>query len=675
MHNVFVMAPEVRAAFENVRRVESYRLEGWMNPRDVDVFWLRFERYFDDLHYALDTLYGDRADTLEQFGRLFGRMVQAYAERPDPLKVLDLERQFTPRWFQRTNMVGYSCYTDHFAGDLEGVRGRIDYLQELGVTYLHLMPLMQPRPGPDDGGYAMADFRRVRPDLGTIDDLRRLAADLREQGITLCLDLVLNHVAREHPWAQRALAGEERYLDYFHTFRDRSLPDAYERTLPEIFPDDAPGNFTWVPEMAGQGRWLWTTFHDYQWDLNYSNPEVVHEIVDLMFFYANLGAGVLRLDAAPFLWKRLGTNCQNQPEVFLLIQAFRAILRVVAPGVILKAEAIVPPDALIRYLGVKSTVEKQCELAYDNQRMALLWSCLATRKATLITQALHKAPRLLIGCAPVNYLRNHDDIGWAMTNEDLAAVGETPDLHRQFLNDFYTGRFPGSFARGALFQRNPATGDARITGTTASLAGLETALEHGDGAAVERAIRRILLLHALILGAGGIPVIHMGDELGLTNDGTYRSDPQRASDNRWLNRPQMDWQRARQRHDTRSVPGRIFQGLQRLIEARRRTSLFHGFGLFQPLWTDNEHVLGYARKRPEGTVLVLANVEECPQTVDAALPRHAGLSGETHDLLAGGAPPLQRHGRLQLDALSCRWLVDGSAEPLSPLRTDRKTRP
>ncbi len=659
MQNVFVMEPEVRAAYENVRRVESHRLEGRLSPRDVDVFWLRFERYFDDLYFALNSLYGERPDAFDKFGTLFGRMVEAYAERPDALKVLDLERQFTPRWFQRTNMVGYTCYTDHFAGDLEGVRHRIDYLEELGITYLHLMPLMQPRPGPSDGGYAVQDFRRVREDLGTIGDLRRLATDLRGRGITLCLDLVLNHVAREHEWAQRAILGEQKYLEYFHTFPDRSMPDAYERTLPEIFPDDAPGNFTWVPEMAGGGRWVWTTFNRYQWDLNYTNPDVVQEIVDLMFFLSNLGAGVLRLDAAPFLWKRLGTDCQNQPEVFLLIQAFRAILRVVAPGVILKAEAIVPPNALIRYLGVKSTVEKQCELAYNNQRMVLLWSSLATRKVNLITHVMHEAPQLLIGVAPVNYLRNHDDIGWAMTDEALAAVGETPDLHRRFLNDFYTGRFPGSFARGALFQENPHTGDARVTGSTASLAGLEAAMENGDERAIDLAVRRILLLHALILGAAGIPVIHMGDELGLLNDTFYRTDPRLREDSRWLNRPRMDWDRARYRRDEGTLPGRIFQGLRRLIEARRDTSLFHAFGLRQPLWTHNEHVLAYAHKRPEGTVLVLANFAESPQTVEAALTGHAGLQGETHDLLAGGEPPPVRDGRLELEPLGCRWLVNG----------------
>jgi amylosucrase len=661
MQNLFVMAPQVRAAFENVRRVESYRLEGRLEPRDVDVFWLRFERYFDDLYYALSQLYGDRDDALEQFGQLFGRMVSAYAERPDDLKILDLERQFTPRWFQRSHMVGYTCYTDRFAGTLSGVRQKIAYLEELGVTYLHLMPLLQPRAGANDGGYAVQDFRQVRPDLGSLDDLAALARDLRQRGISLCLDLVLNHVACEHAWARRAVEGDPRYLNYFHTFPDRSLPDAYEASLPEIFPDDAPGNFTWIPGMAGEGRWVWTTFHGFQWDLNYTNPVVLLEMVEIMFFLANLGADVLRLDAAPFLWKRMGTNCQNQPEVFQLIQAFRAILRVVAPGVILKAEAIVPPDALIRYLGVKSTVEKQCELAYNNQLMVLLWSALATRKVELITHVMHQAPQLLIGCAPVNYLRNHDDIGWAMTDEALAAVGETPHLHRRFLCDFFTGAFPGSYARGALFQADPRSGDARVTGTTASLAGLETALEQGDAVALERAIRRILLLHALILGAGGIPVLHMGDELGLCNDSTYRQDPERAPDSRWLNRPLMDWRRASERHDPATVTGRIFLGLSQLIQARKGTSLLHGFGLFQPLWTHNPHVLGYARRRPEGTVLVLANFDDGPQSIEAEMTRFAGLAGEVHNLLQGGQPPPLQAGRLQLEALECQWLVNGEA--------------
>jgi amylosucrase len=484
-----------------------------------------------------------------------------------------------------------------------------------------------------------------------------LADELRARGICLCLDLVLNHVAREHEWAQRAINGETKYLHYFHTFPDRSQPDAYERTLPEIFPHEAPGNFTWVPAMAGTGRWVWTTFNSYQWDLNYTNPEVFLEMVEVMFFLANRGVDVLRLDAAPFLWKRLGTNCQNQPEVFQLIQAFRAIMRIVAPGVIFKAEAIVPPNDLIRYLGVRSSVEKQCELAYNNQDMVLRWSALATRKVNLYTEAMHRAPKLLIGCTTINYLRNHDDIGWAMSDQDLEAVGETPHLHRRFLNDFYTGAFPGSFARGALFQQNPATGDARITGSTAALAGLDAALEEGDAQAVDRAVDRILLLHALMLGNGGIPVIHMGDELGLGNDTTYLRDPVKAADSRWLNRPAMDWGRAGRRHDIGSVEGRIFRGLSRLIHIRQATSLLHGFGLFHPMWTHNDHVLGYARKRPEGTLVVFANFDDRPQSIDARMPGWGGLKGMVRDLLQDGAIVPTDAGRLLLAPFNVMWLV------------------
>jgi amylosucrase len=366
---------------------------------------------------------------------------------------------------------------------------------------------------------------------------------------------------------------------------------------------------------------------------------------------------VLRLDAAPFLWKRLGTDCQNQPEVFQIIQAFRAIMRVVAPGVILKAEAIVPPDALIRYLGVKTTVEKQCELAYNNQLMVLLWSALATRRVTLFTHVMHKVPQLMIGCAPINYLRNHDDIGWAMTDEDLAAVGEAPKAHRNFLNAFYSGQHPGSFARGALFGVNQESGDARITGSTASLAGLEQAIERDDPVGIDRAIRRILLLHSLILGTGGIPVLHMGDELGMLNDPTYQDNPLKLDDSRWLHRPAMDWVRAERRHDGRTIEGRIFQGLTRLIHSRRSTTFLHGFGLFQPLWTDNDHVLGYARKRPEGTVVVFANVQESPQSIDARMADYGGLHGTLRDLLAPATAPMIERGRLWLDPLQTLWLV------------------
>lgn len=656
MHNLLQMSEEARAAFKTMKAREAPKLAQRFTPRDADLFWVRLERYYEDAYFPLLQLYGDHPDSKKHFGAIFDSVVDAYLTRPEPLRLLDLERQITPDWFERSNMVGYVCYPEFFAGRLTDVRARLDYLQELGITYLHLMSLLKPRPGKNDGGYAIMDYRTINPVLGDMNDANALANELRERGMSLCVDLVLNHTAKEHEWAQRAMAGEQEYLEYYHTFPDRSIPDSYEESLQEIFPDEAPGSFTFYPEMAESGRWVWTTFYEYQWDLNYANPTVFREMLETMLYLVDQGVDILRLDAAPFLWKRMGTDCQNQPEVFLLIQAFRALLRVVAPGVILKAEAIVPPDALLQYVGVKTTVGKQCELAYNNQLMVNMWSGLATRKASLVTQAAHRAPRLVLGAAPLNYARNHDDIGWAMANEDLAAIGEDPTLHRQFLNEFYTGRFPGSFARGEYFQFNPRTNDARICGTTASLAGLEQALENQDETAIDLAIRRILLLHSLIMARGGIPLIYMGDEVGLLNDTSYLQDPEKAKDSRWLHRPRMDWAKVDKRHDPHSIEGRLFAGLCKLIQARKSTPLLHNFALFQAMWTDNAHVLAFGRRRHEGNVLVLANFDEHPQSVKDDLPYHAGVVSAVRNLLAD-TPLNIANGRIHLEPYESLWLV------------------
>ena len=659
MHNALQMSDEARSAFASFKQRNSRRLEGRCSPRDAEIFWLRFERYFEDVYQPLTRLYGDRSDVDEKVEALFAVMVEAYASRPESLRLLDLERQFTSDWFERPNMVGYVCYPDLFAGTLKGVRDRIGYLEELSVTYLHLMPLLHPRPAPNDGGYAVQDYRAVKPELGTMDDLRGLASDLRERGISLCVDLVVNHTAKEHEWAQRAIAGEPEYLDYYYTFPDRAAPDEYEKTLPEIFPDDAPGSFTWCPEMDGTGRWVWTTFMDYEWDLNYTNPAVFREMLDVMYFLVNQGVDVLRLDAAPFVWKEMGTDCQNRPEVFDLIQAFRGLMRIVAPGAIFKAEAIVPPDQLQQYIGVKTTTGRQCELAYNNQKMVLLWSALATRKATLLSHVLHKrAPPLLIDSSVVAYVRNHDDIGWAMSDEDLREIGENPTMHRQFLNAFFTGEFDGSFSRGERFQFNPVTGDARLSGTTASLAGLETALESGDEQAIDLAIRRILLLHSAITFGTGIPLVYMGDEIGLLNDYAYREDPIKATDSRWLHRPPMDWDKADKRHDPRTVEGRIHRGLKHMLETRRSCSLLHSFAAIIPMWTDNEHVLALCRKRPEGSALFLASFAEGWQSVSADIIGKSGLIGSVRNLLAPETPLDASEGRLHMAPYESLFLVD-----------------
>ena len=412
-------------------------------------------------------------------------MAETYRDRPEALKALDIERDLTTDWFQRESMLGYVFYVERFAGSLNGIKEHLDYLEELGPTYLHLMKVIKPRADENDGGYAIADYREVDPKLGTVEDLENLCGVLREKSISVCVDLVLNHCAKEHEWACKARAGVEKYQNYFYMFDDREVPDAFEQTLPEVFPDFAPGNFTYYPEL---GKWVWTTFNEYQWDLNWSNPEVFLEIVDIMFYLANKGVEVFRLDAVAFLWKRLGTNCQNQLEVYDLLQALRACSRIATPAVAHKAEAIVSPDDLIRYFGVGRHYGKVSNIAYHNSLMVQFWSSLASRDTRLMTHTLAEFPRTPASIAWGTYIRGHDDIGWAITDEDASAMGLSGYGHRNFLSDFYSGQFPGSHARGAVFQFNPATGDRRITGTFASLAGLEVGLEMRDEKLIAYAI-------------------------------------------------------------------------------------------------------------------------------------------------------------------------------------------
>lgn len=634
------------------------RLAAYCTPRDADLFRLRLERYADDFYIPLQRLYGQRPDFEQHITQLIDQLLRAYVSRPADLRLLDLRRQLAPDWFQRETMVGYVCYVDRFATTLNGVAQQLDYLQELGVNYLHLMPLLQPRAGLNDGGYAVNDYRAVNADLGTMGDLAALASALRQRNMSLCIDLVLNHTAKEHEWALRAMAGEAEYMNYYFTFPDRTMPDAYERTVREIFPDFKPGSFTFYPQMTTTGRWVWTTFNEFQWDLNYTNPAVFRAMADVMFYLANQGIEVLRLDAVPFLWKRLDTDCENQPEAHLILQAFRGVMRVVAPALIFKAEAIVSPNDLIPYLGVGSATGKECELAYNNQLMVLLWSSLATRKVTLLTHTLQQMPPTPPGTTWVTYVRCHDDIGWAVTDEHAAAVGENGFWHRQFLNAFYSGAFAGSFARGAIFQYNPVTRDGRISGSAAALAGLEDALEAKEARTIDQAIRRVLMLYSIIMVYGGIPLIYMGDELGLLNDYSYTNDPLHTDDNRWLHRPPMDWQRAAERHAVRSVAGRLFNGMRHLTRVRRQTAQLHGAGQAQPLWTDNPHIFALVRTHPVGRLLLLANFHDYEQSVACDIIWQAGLRGEIYNLLDPTGRPLDLYlPRLRLAGAECLWLV------------------
>jgi amylosucrase len=607
-----------------------------------EVFEARLERWLPDLLAALRQLYVDPDAVADRLVTLAAR---AYAERADDLHHLDLRRSLRPDWFQQPEMVGYAAYAERFAGTLSGVADRAPYLTGLGVRYLHLMPLLEPRPQPNDGGYAVADFRRIRADLGTMDDLRALTSRLRGEGISLCLDLVLNHVAREHLWAERARAGDQRYRDYFFVYPDRTMPDAFERTLPEVFPDFAPGSFTWDDDLDA---WVWTTFNAYQWDVNWANPDVLCEFADIVLNLANHGVEVLRLDAIAFTWKRLGTSCQNQPEVHDLTQALRTVARIACPAVAFKAEAIVGPRDLLAYLGTGRHAGKVSDLAYHNGLMVQIWSMLASRDVRLACRALQQLPAPPSTTAWVTYARGHDDIGWAIDDGDAGAVGLSGPAHRSFLSDFYAGLFPGSWARGLVFQENPATGDRRISGSLASLAGLEA----GD----PWAVHRILLVHALILGFGGLPVIWMGDELGLLNDPDWEASaptPERRGerpDNRWVHRPQLPWPTPADEHG-------ITAGISRLVLARASLPHLHAAAAAEVLDPRDTGVLLVARPHPLGRMLGAYNVMPEPRHVPLAVLHELGIDPATVVDHVSGSTPVIRDEAVQLAPYASVWLT------------------
>jgi amylosucrase len=581
--------------------------------------------------------------------RLVEIAAQNFQQRPADLRLLDLRRHADPQWYQHQQMLGYATYADLFAGDLKGVADRVDYLAELGVTYLHLMPLLKPRPGQNDGGYAVMDYRAVRPELGSIDDLRELATVLRSQGISLTLDLVLNHVAAEHQWAVNARAGDPFYRSYFHMFADRELPDAYQRTLPEVFPDFAPGNFTYDEESHS---WVWTTFNTWQWDLNWHNPDVFYEFADLILWLANLGVECLRLDAIAFIYKRMGTNCQNQPEVHAITQALRTVARIAAPALIFKAEAIVGPADLAPYLGVGKHAGKVSDLAYQNSLMVQIWSALAAKDTRLFCAAMNRFPAKPPTTVWGTYLRCHDDIGWAIDDGDAASVGLTGFEHRRFLAEYYAGLYPMSDARGLVFQENLLTGDRRISGTAASLAGIEAALNSGDDLHLDLAVRRYLLAYSLVLGFGGLPLIYMGDELGLLNYYDFVEDPDHADDNRWVHRPPMPWDWVDRRHIEGTVEYRIWHGLRHIITVRSSLPSLDASLESEILDPVNPAVLVFLRRFPTQTMVGVYNMT----TESQKLPRWViPLGNWAWDALTDETPLTDR--QLTLDGYQVRWFV------------------
>lgn len=610
----------------------------------------RWDVHGPRLAATLSALYGDAPGFDAVQTRLIDGMAACAELRPAALRALDTAREQDPAWFLGQDMIGYTTYVDRFGGTLSGVSARVPYLQALGVRYLHLLPFLHAREGDNDGGFAVRDYDTVDPTLGSDADLDALTARLRDAGISLCADLVLNHTADDHRWAQAARRGDPRYRAFYHVFPDRRLPDAYEDRLGQVFPQTAPGNFTRVDGLG----WVWTTFYGYQWDLDWSNPEVFVEMALTMLRLANRGIEAFRLDSTAYLWKRLGTDCMNQPEAHAILQALRAVTDIVAPGVLLKAEAIVPARELPPYFGLQADgADRECHLAYHSTLMAALWVALAEGRGDLLAGVIAQTPALPPACGWLNYLRCHDDIGWNVLREEAAGGdGRAPfDLAR--VARFFAGDGGDAYARGRSFQ---SAGSAHVHGTNgmaAALVGIDVAIARGDADALRAAERRLVLLYGIVLASAGLPALYMGDEIALGNDERYLDDPARAGEGRWLHRPAMDWaliDAVAQRPQADTTAGRVGAALRRMIAARRIAPGLRGDAPMRALRFDDPALLGI--ERGDG-VLALFNLAEREVAVPA--PQNAG---HWRDLLDDGAPDAGLDGAwpAALPAHGLRWL-------------------
>lgn len=624
-----------------VRLLESLESEMDTTSGQNEIFIQRLKATFPKLVRPLHELYGDQYDFFLFLEDLILRIYRSWSKRTKELRALDAKREQDPGWFKSEQMVGAVCYVDLFAGDLKGLESKLSYFNELGITYLHLMPLFKSPEGENDGGYAVSSYRHVDAGLGTMTDLKRLIKKFRKAGISVVLDFINNHTSDEHTWAKKALKGNEFYKDFYYFFPDRSLPDAYERNLREIFPEIRRGCFT----QLESGEWVWTSFHSYQWDLKYHNPEVLISMAEEMLYLANLGVEVLRLDAVPFTWKELGTDCENLPEAHAIIKVLNAIARVSAPALTFKSEAIVHPDDVAEYIDTE-----KCQVSYNPTLMALLWEALATRDVKLLKRSLEHRFDLDDQTAWVNYVRSHDDIGWTFSDEDAGELGINGYDHRQFLNRFYSGDFKGSFSKGVKFQYNPTNKDMRICGTTASLAGLEEAIQEEDKGKIDDAVNRITLLYGIVMCIGGIPLIYLGDEIATLNDYSYTNSKEKKEDSRWVHRVSTDWKKVREARNGNGISGEVFKKLRKMIGLRKEHPAF-GTGHIDLVETGNGQVLGFTKKAEDDKVLVLANFSESTQRVSMSRLSHLKPG---KDLISGRT--WQEKGWVELNGYDLFWI-------------------
>ncbi len=569
-------------------------------------FSQQFLAHIGAIENLFDEVYAYHPKRNEAFEGLLITLIQQYKARPDILLKKDIKKLTLGHWYLSNEITGMSLYVDRFSENIQGLQKKLDYFKELGVNFLHLMPIFESPEGESDGGYAVSDFRKVASQFGTLKDVENLIADMNASNMYLMLDIVLNHTSHQHEWAQKAKAGDLYYQDFFYFYDHRGIPDQLDQTMPEIFPESAPGNFTYVPEL---NKWVMTVFHHYQWDLNFSNPHVLIAMMDTILFYANLGVDILRIDAPAFIWKEIGTGCQNLPKAHTLLRLIKQCTQVASPGMALLGEAIVAPNEIIKYFGTDDDIPNECDVAYNATQMALQWDALATGDISIMLKAQHPILKKPYGCTWISYTRCHDDIGLGYEDEIIASAGFDPYAHRTYLKNYYSGSHDGSVAAGALFSVNPKTNDARISGSLASLCGLEKAMAWNNAGEIENGLRKIILMQAHSMFMGGIPMLYYGDEMAYTNDYSYLNDPGKSYDNRWMHRPIIDWNKNEQRKKKGTEEYRIFNETKQLIQIRKALPILSDSSNITWMTPHNIHVASFIRSFEAKKLFCLFNYQ------------------------------------------------------------------
>ncbi len=596
--------------YEIHQQINDTILEANINiAGDGNLFYTRFVANATPLYELFIQLYGKHAKAKQHFSQLIRLIIQAYKERSDKLRKRDTQKLEEGYWYTSNQITGMSLYVDRFCGTINDLANKLDYFEKLGVNFLHLMPLFESPAEESDGGYAVSDFRKVAKRFGTLKDLENLQQLMQEKNMYLMLDIVLNHTSDQHEWALKARQGDTNYSNYYYFYNDRNLPDEYDKTMPEIFPESAPGNFTYLPDGK---RWVMTVFHHYQWDLNYNNPQVLAEMLDNIFFYANLGVDVLRIDAPAFIWKQLGTTCQNLPQAHTLLRLIKKCIEIATPGMALLGEAIVAPKEILNYFGTGDFIAKECDFAYNATHMALQWDILATGDTKVMLKAQHELLKKPLGTSWITYTRCHDDIGLGYDDYMIEQGGFNAWQHRKFLKEYYCGEYKDSPAKGALFSFNPKTDDARISGSLASLCGLETAIDANDTAAIDLSIQKIILMQAHSFFLGGLPMLFYGDEVGYTNDYSYLEVDGKSYDNRWMHRPLIDWKKNERLYEEGTVENKIFTAIQNLIAIRKKLAVVADRSNLVWMTPHNIHVAGYIRSFEDERLYAIFNFSDKP---------------------------------------------------------------